>query len=181
MKKSFFILFLIPILLSCSHNDNKAGSGYSVNKEVMDIAIKYAMDKFKEAKKTVEMDGIVTIADNKINYVTIGDNQVKYVIDPARIFAGLIDEDSNDDAMVSIDYYHGQYLNMTEHLILIKTNGKFMLNRVIESDMKIMGIKDRVITAEISTRSRNSPLRDCSVCKEIVKYQFRRGDLIRIE
>ena len=147
----------------------------------MDIAIKYATDKFKEAKKTVAKDGIVTIADNEVNFVTIGHDQIKYIIDPAKISVGLIDDDKNEDAIITIYSLKGQYMEIPEQLILIKTDGKFMLNSVIESDMKIMGINDRVITAEISTRSRNSPLRDCSACKEVVKYQFKIGELIRME
>jgi hypothetical protein len=87
----------------------------------------------------------------------------------------------DDDAIISISGFKGQFQEMPENMILIKTDGKFILNRVIESDMKILGIKDRIITAEILTRSRNSPLRDCQVCKEVVKYQFKTGDLIRIE
>jgi hypothetical protein len=181
MKKSCLIIFIIFFMLSCAHNKNKTGSGSSVKKEVMDIAIDYARGKFKEAKESVAKDGIVTISDNQINYVTIGNNQVKYVIDPAKIVIGLIDDDTKEDAIITIYSFKGQYLEMPESLILINTDGKLLLNRAIESDMKIMGIKDRVITAEISTRSRNSPLRDCSACKEIVKYQFRAGDLIRME
>lgn len=181
MKKSFIIIITLSFLLSCTHNDNKTGSGNSVKKEAMDIAVKYAKGKFKEAKETVAKDGIVTITDSQINYVTIGDNQIKYVIDPTKIVVGLIDDDTNEDAIITISSFKGQYMEIPEHLIITKTDGKFMLNRSIESDMKIMGINDRVIMAEISTRSRNSPLRDCSVCKEIVKYQFRAGDLIRME
>ena len=182
MKKSCFVISLLLFLVSCTRNDKNAGSGNSiasrVKKEVMEIAINYTMGKFKESKKTVAKNGIITIGDNQISYVI---DHLNYVIDPARILIGLIDDDSNKDAIVSIASYKGQYLDLTEHLILIKTDGKFMLNRVIESDMKIMGIKERVITAEISTHSPDSPLYNCSVCKEIVKYQFRRGDLIRME
>jgi len=181
MKMSFFIILILPLLLSCAHNNDKSGSGNRVKNEVMDIAIDYAMGKFKESKKTVAKDGIVTIADSQIKYVTIGDNQIKYVIDPAKIEVGLIDDDANEDAIITISSFNGQYLEIPEHLILIKTDGKFLINRVIESYMKIMGIKDRVITVEIPTRSPNSPLRDCAACKEIVKYQFRGGDLIRME
>jgi hypothetical protein len=47
--------------------------------------------------------------------------------------------------------------------------------------MKILGIKDGVITAEIYTKSRNSPLANCSLCKEVVKYRFKSGDLIKTE
>ena len=54
-------------------------------------------------------------------------------------------------------------------------------DRVIESDMTIISIKDRVITAEVRTKSRNSPLRDCNACKEVVKYRFRTGDLVKVE
>ncbi|MFA5818929.1 MAG: hypothetical protein WC854_06585 [Bacteroidales bacterium] len=182
MKKSCLIVFLLSSLLSCTRNDKNVGPGNSiaprVKRQVMEIAIDYARDKFKESKKTVAKDGIITIGDNQISYVI---DHLNYVIDPARILVGLIDDDSNKDAIVSIASYKGQYLVLTEHLILIKTDGKFMLNRVIESDMKIMGIKERVITAEISTHSPDSPLYNCSSCKEIVNYQFRGGDLIRME
>ena len=181
MKNSFYLAFLLSLFISCTHNENKSSPGSKFKMEVMEIAIDYTMGKFKEAKKTVEKDGTVTIADSQINYVTKGDNQLRYVVDPVKIVVGLIDDDANEDAIITISSFTGQYLEIPEHLILIKADGKLMLSRVIESYMKIMSIKERVITVEIPTRSPNSPLRDCSVCKEIVKYQFRVGDLIRIE
>jgi hypothetical protein len=174
MRTYFFLFILAGFLTACTHNPGTSRidnpSEKKIRKQVIMIAENYAMNQLKEAKKTVAEDGIITI----------GDNQKSYVIDPSRIFVGLVDDDSNKDAIVSIDSYNGQYLVLTEHLILIKTDGKFMLIKVIESDMKILGIKDRVITAEISTHSRNSPLRDCLACKEVGKYQFRGGDLIRM-
>jgi hypothetical protein len=181
MRKSIFILILIPILVTCSHKDNKAASESAIKKEVMDIAIKYAMGKFNDAKETVGRFGIVTVVDNKVNFVTKDTYQSKYVIDPLRIMIGLIDDDQNEDAIITIYNVNGQKLETPEHLIIIKTEGKYILNRVIESNMKVLGVKDRIITAEVSTRSPNTPLRDCSECKEVVKYQFRAGDLIRIE
>ena len=181
MRKSIFILILIPILVSCSHKDNKAASESAIKKEVMDIAIKYAMGKFKDAKETIGRAGIVTVVDNKVNFVTRDPYQSKYVIDPVRIMIGLIDDDSNPDAIITIYSVNDQILETPEHLIIIKTEGKYILSRVIESNMKVLGVKDRIITAEVSTRSPNTPLRDCSECKEVVKYQFRAGDLIRIE
>lgn len=168
------------MLLSCAHNNNKTWSENSIKKEVMDIAVKYAMGKFKEAKETVAKDGIVTIVDNQINFVTSSTYQVKYVIDSAKIVVGLIDDDADEDAIITISLFNG-YIEMPESLILIKTDGKLVLNRSIEADMRIIGIKDRVITAEIFTRSRSSPLRNCAACKEVVKYQFKAGDLIKIE
>jgi hypothetical protein len=165
----------MPLIFSCTNNGNKAGSENAemkrLKKRVIDFAINYVNGKFKEPKKTVDPDGVITI----------GENQTFYIINPAKISSGLIDDDSTYDAIISIDYYHGQYLVLTEHLILINAGSKLMLGRVIESDMKILGIKDRVITAEIYTRSRNGPLSGCSLCKEVVKYRFREGELIKAE
>ena len=175
MKKSLLIYFLIPFFFSCAQNKNKAGDENSAaakfKKEVIDLASNYVTGKFKGPVKTVTNDGIITIAEN----------QNSYIINPSKIYTGLIDYDNIEDAIISIDYYHGQYLVLTEHLILINSENKLTLNRSIESDMKILSIKDRVITAEVYTRSRNGPLANCSVCKEVVKYQFRQGELIRME
>lgn len=175
MKRNCLIVFLLSLLLSCTQNYNNAGSGNSitprVKRQIMEIAINYARNKFKDAKETVEKDGIINI----------GDNQIKYVIDPARIVVGLIDDDSNEDAIVTISSYNGQSLVMIEHLILIKTDSKFKVTRVIEADMKIMGIKDRLIFGEIPKVAPDAPTHDCSICKEVVKYKYKDGDLIRVK
>jgi len=181
MRKSCLVIFTLFFLLSCAQKNKNSRSGSSVRKEAIDIAVEYARDKFKEPKETVEKDGVVTIVDNQVNFVTPAAYQIRYVIDPSKIEIGLIDDDEDTDAIVYIAAINGQDLETSEHLILIKTNGRLIMNRVIESNMKILGIKDRVITAEVSTRSLNSPLRDCNVCKEVVKYRFKEGDLIRIE
>ena len=179
MKKSF-IIFLIPMLFSCSQNNTKVTEN-SIKKEVMDLTIKYAAGKFKESKETVAADGVVTVADNQVNFVSKSVSQLKYIIDPINIKVGLIDDDANEDAIITIFGMNGQDLQSLEHLIIIKSDGKFILSRVIESNMKVIGIKDRVITAEVSSRSLNNPLRDCHECKEVVKYKFKDGDLVRLE
>ncbi len=174
MRNAVFFFLALSFITSCS-NGNKSLPGDSSIKKIkiqaVSIAETYANGQLKGAKKSISKDGIITI----------GDNQKTYVIDPAKILVALIDDDSNKDAIVPIDCFRGQYLVLTENLILIKTDGKLMLTRAIESDMKILGIKDRVIPAEIHTRPRNSPLYNCSACKEVVKYQFRGGDLIKME
>jgi hypothetical protein len=173
MKKNIFILFIFPLLFSCS--DNKSGLRNSadlrIKQEVIDLATSYVNGKFKAPAKTVDKDGIITISEN----------QTSYIIDPAKIYMGRIDDDDSDDAIISIDYYHGQYLVLTEHLFLLNTGSKLNFIRAIESDMKILSIKDRVITAEIYTKSRNSPLANCSLCKEVVKYRFKSGELVKTE
>lgn len=180
MRNSFLILLLISVFLSCSQNDKKLTES-SIRKEVMDLTVKYAADKFKESKETVAADGVVTVADNQVNFVSKSVTQLKYIIDPINIKVGLIDDDTHEDAIITILGMNGQDLQTLEHLIIIKSEGKFILSRVIESNMKVLGIKDRVITAEVSSRSLNNPLRDCRECKEVVKYKFKSGDLLRIE
>ena len=181
MKNSLILIILLCMILSCTHNADKKGSENSIRKEAMDAAIKYAREKFKEAKETVGEDGVVTVTDNQVNYITPAAYQLKYVIDPSKIMIGQINDDTIEDAIVYIAVINGQDLETPEHLILIKTEGKLIINRVIETNMRVLGIKNRIITAEVSTRSLNSPLRDCNVCKEVVKYKFKAGDLLRVE
>lgn len=175
MKKSFFLLFLILLFCSCGQNKNKPSDKISpellLKQESIDFATSYAMGKFKTPVKTISADGSITVSDG----------QYSYIISNSKIYMGLIDYDNVEDAIVSLDYYHSQYIVLTEHLFLINSENKLTLNRAIESDMKILSIKDRVITCEVYTRSRNGPLANCQVCKEVVKYQFRQGELIKTE
>lgn len=175
MNKNCSVLFLLIFLISCTNNNNKPGQGNTVapgiKRQIVDIAINYARDKLKNSKKSVEEGGIINIVDN----------QIKYVIDPSRIVVGLIDDDSNDDAMVSISSYNGEFLITTELLILIKTNGKFKVTKVIEGDMKVLKIKDRVIFVEIPKLAPDSPNYNCAICREVVKYKYVNGDLLKTE
>jgi hypothetical protein len=177
MKKCIFILFLIPIVIACN---NKERSVYSIKKEAMNVAIKYARGKFITAKETVDASGVVTVQDSTVNLILSKAYQLKYVIDPAKITYGKIDDDSTTDAIVYMSDVNAQDMESPEILILLNTDGKFTLNRAIEQSMRIIAIKDRIITAEVYTRSINSPLRDCHLCKEVVYYKFKAGDLIRV-
>ena len=175
MKKSSLVFFLFFLFISCTHNDNKTGQGNTIapaiKRKVMDIAINYAKNKLKDSKKSVEKGGIINIVNN----------QIKYVIDPSRIVVGLIDDDTNEDAIVSISSYNGQFLTTTEHLILIKSNGKFKITKVIERDMRVLKIKDRVIYVEIPKLPPDSPNYNCAICREVVKFKYLNGDLSKID
>ena len=171
----FFLLILIGFLTSCTQNTGKGGIDDSLEKkirnQVISIAEDYTSKQLKDAKKTIAPNGIIIM----------GDEKKRYVIDPSKIFTGLIDDDANEDAIITITSLNGDYLGLIEHLIIINTNGKLMLLRAVESDMKILQLHNRVITAELPTRPRSSPLYNCSACREIVKYQFKTGELIRME
>ncbi len=179
MKPFFYSILLLSIVISCKNNGTNSES--ELKKQAIEIAVKYVMEKFEEPIQSIDNDGIITINERHVNFIIKDTKQINYVINPSKIAFGLIDEDSNKDAIVTISSFTGNYLELPEHLFLINSEGKLILSRVIESYMKIMGIDNMVITAEVPTRSPNSPLRDCSVCKEIVKYKFQTGDLIKID
>jgi hypothetical protein len=142
-----------------------------IRKQVISIAENYAAGQLKDPKKEIDKYGIITM----------GDERKRFIIDPSKIYTGLIDSDSEKDAIISVFPFHGQYEVMTEHLILIKKEGKLMLIRAMESDMKIISIKDRVITADVPEHSRNNPLFNCPSCWDVIKYQFKEGELVEIK
>jgi len=181
MKTYLIVIIILSFQYSCKNNSGKNDSLNNTRKEAIDVAVKYVSDKFKESEVVVATDGTVTVTDNQKNFVSLSNKKFKYIIDPAKVIIGLIDDDNNEDAIITVSYYINDYLQVPEHLIIINTDGKLALNRAIETDMRIIGLKDRMITAEIYTHSRNSPLHDCSVCKEVVKYQFKKGDLIVVK
>jgi hypothetical protein len=175
MKIIYFLVFILPLLLSCTRNDNSTGPGTyikpRIKKQVMSIAVDYAVEKFKDAKLSVLKDGTVNVSDN----------QITYSIDPATIVTGLIDNDSEEDAIITVTCYKGKFQVNSEHLILIKTGRKFKLDGVADTIMKIIRIDDNIIYAEISKFPVDAPAFGCAVCKEVVKYQYRDGNLIRTE
>lgn len=166
-------------MLTCLIAGCRSGSGDRLDAKTSDskirkisisIAEDYVSGQLKDPKKSVTPDGLISISDD----------QKKYIIDPARVFVGLVDDDQEKDAIVSILSFQGQNLNIPEHLIILRTNGRLMLIKSIESDIKILELKDRVITAEIHTKPRTSPLYHCPSCIEIVKFRYTNGDLSRI-
>ena len=161
------------ILASCTPNSQAPDKTpeSKIKKKALAIAERYASAQLKNPEKTVSSSGAITLYDN----------QKKYIINPSKVFIGLIDEDSNLDALVSIISLRGQELDQIEHLIILRTNGKLMLIKSIESDMNVLQVKDGIITAQIHTKPRNNPLYYCSSCLEIVKFRFREGELVKVE
>ncbi len=68
------------------------------------------MENLSEPEKTVESSGIITISDKRPNFVSKSVNQKYYVIDPAKIVTGFINDDENEDAIITIPSYNGQYM-----------------------------------------------------------------------
>ena len=174
MRLSIFLVFLtgsfFSILNSCKglHDD---ASENKIRNQVITVAEKYVMNHLAEPRKTGSETGIITISDN----------QKSYVIDPLKIFTGLIDDDQEEDAIVTVATYQGEYQTVSEQLIILNTENSLTLVRALESDMRIISLKDRIITADVPEHSRNNPLFNCKSCWEVVRYQYRTGDLVKVE
>lgn len=100
------------------------------------------------------------------------------VIEKLGIKTGLIDDDKETDAIVTILYLRGNYITGSGHLIFLNVKNDPVLAGVVESDMSIISINDRIITARVPTHPRSSPLFNCESCQEIIEYRFIDGKLL---
>jgi hypothetical protein len=175
MRICFLLSILAVLIFACSQEPGivrKEGfRGKKIIKEALVIAENYAIDQLEDPGKRIVNEGTVIIEDN----------QRRFVIEQNNIFTGLIDTDRHTDAIVTLENYRGAWQSVTEHLLLIRKGNELVLTSVIESDMKILGIKNGAITAEVPTHPRNSPLFDCPSCREVINYQFREGALIKMD
>jgi hypothetical protein len=172
MRVKVLIIIALAIFTSCNNNgsDNSERSLIKKLKEkTISITEDYVKTSLKNTKRSVSQNGTITI----------GDSLKRYIIDPSKIFTGLIDNDLTNDAIATVISLKGDYLDLIEHLVILNTNGKLMLIRAIESDMTILKLENRVITAELPNRPRSSPLFYCASCRDIVNYEFKDGDIVR--
>lgn len=174
VPRPFLLIFILGILLSCTQKPAKTqAESYEskLKKEAVAIAKDYASRQLKAP---------TTMVDDFGNII-INDNQKRYRIEPSKILTGKIDGDENIDALVTLTSNYKQDIGMPEHLILLNTNGKLMLEKVFELDMKVVKLKDRIITAELHTKPRTSPLYNCSHCIEIVNFKYSNGELVKLK
>jgi len=172
MKKSFLILTIIFLFHACKEEkpDNNNTLESLPDKEIMEIAINFAKERLKNAKLTVSG-----------TEVTVSQEGWMYVIDAKNIVHGQIDDNSTEDAIISLSSFKGQYLKIPEHLIMLRSDDSLKLTKVIESEMKILSINNKKIIAEISSISQDSPMAGCNLCKDTVDFQFNGKELIQIK
>lgn len=144
-----------------------------------EFAKKQAKDVTAEYVKAQFDNPAIDISENGI--IIIGNGQKKYIIDPALIITGLVDDDDQPDALATVVSYDEGKLDVIEHLIIIRINKRLIMQRSVESDMKILSLNDRIITAEVPTHPRNSPLFYCPECREVVKFRYVSGELVKVE
>jgi hypothetical protein len=168
MRNSLLLGIFLFIVSSCN---NSPDSTEKIKKQVIRIAEDHLKEQFRKPEKTVSKDGIVVYSENNI----------KTLIDPKYILIGEIDADSKPDAIVTIFTFRDQALALREHLMLVNKDGKLIIAKVLEGDMKFLSIKDKIIYIETSKMSSDSPLYGCKLCTEVNKYQFIGGDTVRMK
>ena len=170
----YIISFPLILLLitSCSDSEKRADKNENrIRKEALTVAEKYAVNQLTDRSKIVDINGIIIL----------GNDEKRYIIEPSKVIAGLINEDEDTDAIVTITSFKGDYIDIIEHLIMITVEGKLLMIRSVESDMRILNINNGLITAKVPTHSRNSPLYNCESCQENKNYRFINGNLDEVK
>jgi hypothetical protein len=174
MRNTLLFALILGVMFACKQKPAKPQPESfedRLKKEAVAIAREYASKQVKNPTITVDGFGVITI----------NDELKRYRIDPSKIMIGQIDQDENKDALVTITSTFQMDIGMPEHLILLNIKGKLTLDKVFEQDMRIVKLKDRIITGELHTKPRTSPLYNCSHCIEIVNFQYKDGEMIRLK
>lgn len=176
MRTYFLIIALLPTLLhGCSQNSGTGQadgrSEIKIRNQAIAVAEKYIKTQLVNAKRTAMKDGTIIFSNDR----------KKYIIEPSKIFTGLIDDDQETDALVSLSTYDTKYQTVSEQLVILKAGNEFTLAGAIESDMRVISLKDGIITADVPEHSRNNPLFNCESCWEVVKLKYIKGEFVKAE
>ncbi len=177
MKKPYIpilILFLIIQSLSCGSeiNEKQGVINKKIREKIIAAAEAYVKTQLSDPQKAVSEFGIIAISDK----------YARFIIDPTAITPGHIDDDRNMDAIITLYVFRDQFQTISQQLILLGSPGnEFTLAGTIESDMKIISVKNGIITADVPEHSRDTPLFNCPSCWEVVKFRFSMGELVREE
>lgn len=173
--KTYLLIILGGFVASCNQGGT---SGQNINnteiktREEAILAVEtYLKNQLPDARLTLSNDGLITISGGRTGYS----------VDPSRIIIGKIDDDGNKDAIIPVFVLRGQDLAGYEHLIMLQLDGKFVVVKTLNNVLKVIGIKDRIILAEVSTVPPDSPGFGCAECKEVVKYLYIKGEMVRSE
>lgn len=164
----YFNILLILLFTACINNN--ADSELQLRKMVLTITEEYARTQLNSPNVEHSEEGIILLRGTGS----------EYLVESQKIFIGLLDEDQEADALVTLIPVNN-LSKKTAHLIFLGKKGNPYLFRIVESDMKILQLKDRVITADVPEYPRSSPLFNCHECREIVKYRLVSGELVKVE
>lgn len=175
MRLYFIIIILGGFLASCTGNNQegqtKNKTDKKTRKEVISSVENYLKEKLNNPRVSVD----------QFKMICISDSVEGFQINQSKISIGKIDEDKVDDAIVPVYVLRGQSVMEYDHLVVLNSAGKYKVVKTMNDVFNIHGIKNREIIAEVSTVAPDSPGFGCNECKEIVKYRYKDGDLVRAE
>ena len=175
MKPLTIFLIAAGIFASCS-GGSPGGSNKDASGNAAASAVEYSKAWFsnrlgKARVFTDEEDGLVTIT----NEVT------GYKINQEKIITGLIDDDSNEDAIVPFYTMRGKSIMGYYHMILLASADTFLVAKTVSDIFSVHDIRNRKIIAEVSTVTPDSPGFGCDECREVVRYLWNNGNLAKEE
>jgi hypothetical protein len=175
MRPYFIIIILVCFLGSCTQNNSTSQLGNKTfektREEVIRSVENYLMEKLKDPRVSVD----------EFNMICISDSAAGYQINQSKIVIGKIDEDKVDDAVVPVYALRGQSVMEYDHLVVLNSSGTYKVVKTMKDVFNIHAIRNRKIFAEVSTVSPDSPGFGCEECKEVVKYKYMAGELVRAD
>ena len=179
LKLSLAVLMSV-LILSYSCSGKKKAKESSLKDLALEQAVEFASARFgNNTEKSVE-GSTVKIKGNSDNLIVDVTKRLVFSVDASLIRTGDINSDGIEDALAIIETSKGSYFETPELLVLINNGAKLELKSVLEADMKVIEIKNGLIRAEVLTRSRNSPLRDCNSCREVADFRYEDGELKKV-
>ena len=168
----FLIILIVVLFGGCNQkaqtpkNDDP---GTKLKEEAFRIAVGYT--------KSTLSNPALSMPDAK-GIFSVSDTTKRIELDPNAVHIGLIDNDQNPDAIVSMIYYHANQTVTDHHLILLNKNGHLEQVADLEMNIRIIVINNGKITSEFHTKPRTSMYYNCVKCKTIVDYKFSNDSLI---
>lgn len=170
--RNLTLLFILTVaaaaFMQCG-NSNSAGN--RLKEQAVSTARDHLLDLTGNGNVTTDKEGVITI--------TAG--SVSYLIDPSGVFVEEINEDGLRDAIVPVTGYDGSGMIVKKHLILINSDRGMVLDTVLNDVVRVLKVEDRIIYAELSKVSMDSPYYGCAECVEIASYRFRGNKLEKLE
>ena len=173
MRILFFIILLI--FFGCQKSKVQMTENEKAAERIKTEAFQIAENNAKSKL----INPSATAADTR-GIISFSDSTKRYELDPNMVHIGLIDEDQNTDAIVSMVVYHSNNQITDEQIILLNKNGKLEQVATFDLNLRIIIIANRKITAELHTKPRTSIYYDCVKCKKIVDYEFKNDSLVAL-
>lgn len=163
MRVFTFLISLILILTSCMNS--------GTNKITSSLETHLSESLVNKPDKSIDTDGMISLTDGTSTFK----------INQENIVTGDIDGDGGIDAIVPVFYLRGNVVMEYRHYVLLLTRDKYDVVVTMNDVFKIIEIKNKRISAEVSTVAPDSPGFGCTECREVIQYLYINKALVKVE